>query len=355
MKTNILKTIAWVILSALTISPAFSAKRSDYNKPVNKQFNINQGALLSINSEFTDIKAINWDKNIISIEVNITVDAKNEEKAQDRFERVNIDIDGDADKVSIYTSLDNSYFGNKNNNIDIEILIYYPEHIQLDLDNEFGNSIFENISGAVDVDVSYGNFIADHLTSSELDLEAEFGKIEVNRFQAGSIDVAYSSFTAEIVGALKLDSEFSSNDMEQVEHLEMNSAYDKIYIGEVGTAVIEKEFTSLRIGKLNKHLQLETSYGSFKLSEISPDFEMINIRSEFTGINLRMAKNPSFAFKVSADMGDFNYPKDLARITMLEKEMFELSLEGYFGQSKGESPKLILNLENANATLKIND
>lgn len=355
MNTNILKTAILVFISAILISPAFSAKRSDYNKPINKEFKINQGALLSINCEFTDIKAINWDKDVISIEVNITVDAKNEDKAQDRFERVNVDIQGDASKVSIYTSLDNSYFGNQNNNIDIEVLIYYPEHIQLDLDNEFGNSIFEDISGSVNAEVAYGNFIADQLTSTELDLDAEFGKIEVNRFQGGSVEVAYGGFTAEVAGVLKLNSEFSSNDIDQVERLELKSAYDKVYLGQVNTALIEQEFSSLRIEKLKKQLLLETAYGSLKLNEIAPNFEMITIESEFTGITLRFAKDPSFAFKVSAEMGDFNYPKELARITMLEKEMFELDLEGYFGNAKGENPKLVLDIENATANIKVNE
>ena len=54
-------------------------------------------------------------------------------------------------------------------------------------------------------------------------------------------------------------------------------------------------------------------------------------------------------------MGDFNYPKNLAHITMLEKEMFELTLKGYFGEAKGMSPKLILNLSNASATIRIDE
>ncbi len=356
MKTKIFKTALLVFLSTLFILPVFSAKQSDFSKAFKKDFNINQGALLSINCEFTDIKAINWDKDIISVEVNITVDAKNDSQAQDKFEKVNIDVQGNTSKVTIITSLKNSYFGNSNNNnIDIEVLIYYPEHIQLELDNEFGSSIFENISGSVNAEVAYGNFIADQLTSTELDLDAEFGKIEVNRFQGGSVEVAYGGFTAEVAGILKLDSEFSSNDIDQVERLELESAYDKIYLGQVNTALIEQEFSSLRIDKLKKQLLLETAYGSFKLNEIAPNFEMIIIESEFTGITLRFAKDPSFAFKVAAEMGDFNYPKELAKITMLEKEMFKLSLEGYFGNAKGENPKLVLDIENASANIKVNE
>jgi len=356
MKTKQFKTLLVYTLIALFITPAFSAQRGDFSKPIKEEHQISKGALLELDCEFTNIKAHNWDKDVISIEINITVDAKNKEKAQDKFKRVKVEIQASSDRVYLSTRLAENYFGNgKNNNIEIEAIIYYPEHIRLSVDNEFGSSFFEDIAGKVDVDIAYGNFRANNLTSSELDLEVEFGKIEVNRFQAGDVDVAYGGFTAQIVGDLHLESEFSSNEMESVEHIRLSSAYDKVYIGQLGGAIMDNEFTGLRIDQLNKSLKLETSYGSLKVNNIAEDFKKININSEFTGVKLYFSDNPSFAFKVSAEMGDFNYPKDLAHITMVEKEMFELSMEGYFGEAKGADPKLLLDLSNATATIKVND
>ncbi len=356
MKTIAKKNIILLLMVCLAALPAFSARQNDFSKTIHKEFHINKGALLNINTEFSDIKAINWDKDMISVETIITVDARKMDMAEEKFHKVDIEILGNETEVSITTKLQKNFFkhNNNNNNIDIEIIIYYPSHIRLNLESSFGNSIFENIEGPVEIEMSYGNFDAKELLSNELNIDMEFGKFEVDRFQAGEAEVSYGGFSADIVGILNLDSEFSTNDIELVDQLEMSSAYDKIYIGQTGSSSIESEFSSVKIDKLEKYLQLTTSYGSFKLRDIAKGFDMIRINSEFTGIHLDFAENSSFAFTVEAEMSDFDFPKDLAVITYLEKEMFELSIKGYIGDAKGESPKLILDLQNANTSIDIN-
>jgi len=355
MKTLSNKIAFLILLMSFISYSAISAKGGEFSKTTNKEFKINTGALLNINTEFTDIKAINWDKDIISIEVIVSVDARNLNQAEDKFNNIKVKMEGNSDEVSLETELRSSFFGNKNNNIDIEVIIFYPQHISLKLVNEFGDCIFENIDGPIDINMAYGNFNAKDLLNHQLDIDVEFGKVEVNRFQAGDVEVAYGGFTAEIVGILNLDSEFSSCEIELVDQLELSSAYDKIYIRQLGSSNIESEFTSLRIEKLSKSLKLETAYGSFKLRDIAPDFEMIDIKSEFTSIKLIFKQNAAFAFEVEAEMSDFDFPKDLAHITYLEKEMFELSLKGYIGDTQGEAPKVILYLENANTVLEIGE
>ena len=356
MKTLNNKLAFLIILMSVISYSAISAKDGDFSKTINKEFKINNGALLNINTEFTDIKAINWDKDIISFEVIISVDAKNANKAEDKFNNIKVIMQGNSDEVSLKTQFQTNFFGNNNNNnIDIEIIIFYPQHISLKIDNEFGNCVFENIEGPVDIEMAYGNFDANDLLNHQLEIDVEFGKVEVNRFQAGKVEVAYGGFTAEIAGILNLESEFSTNDIELIDQLELSSAYDKIYIGQLASSNIESEFTSLRIDKLDKSLKLTTAYGSFKLREIAESFEMIDIKSEFTSIKLRFNPKAAFAFEVEAEMSDFDFPKDITNITSLEKEMFELSLKGYIGNTKGELPKVILKLENANTIIEIDE
>lgn len=353
MKTKILKsTQLLAFLSILMILPALSFAKGDFSKPIKKEIAVKKGVILDINSEFTDIKAFNWNKDIISIEVTITVDANNESKAQSKFDNVLVDISGSSSKVTLETGLQSSFFGrNNNNNIEIEAIIYYPSYIQLELNNEFGNSIFEDIDGITNIDISYGNFTAKNLNNSNLQLEAEFGQIEVDKFQSGKAKVSYGGFTCNTVGAIKLNSEFSTNEIENVDHLELSSGYDKNFIGQVNIAFVETEFSNLRIDQLKKHLELETAYGSFTLKEISANFDLVDINAEFTGVDLVFPENSSFAFKADIEMGNLNYPKDKAKITSLTKEMLELSIEGYFGSAKGQSPKLKLNVENASANI----
>lgn len=355
MKTQILKNKMVILLTAaLFILPGLVSAKGDFSKPTKKEFEINKNALLRLNCEFTDVKAYNWDKNIISIEVTVTVDASSQSKAEDKFDKVLIEMSGTKSEVTLTTGLKKGYFDkNNDNNIDIEVIIYYPADVSLNIDNEFSSCFFEDIDGSVDLDLSFGNFEARNLTSTELNLEVEFGQINVKRFQAGKVEVAYGGFTADVAGALKLDSEFSNNEVELVDHLELETAYDKNYFGTITAAFINSEFSSVRMDQLKKHLELTVAYGSFNLKSISSTFEKIHINSEFTGVDLYFDSPLNFAFKASADMGSIDYPKDLAKITFIEKEMMEMNLEGYFGNAKGQSPKLILEVENASANINI--
>ncbi len=356
MKTkDLFKTLSSLLLVFILTNTAYSAKEGDYTKPYKQEFNINKGALLKINSEFTDIKAYNWNKDIISIEVTVSVDARNEDKAQSKFNKVSVDMDGDAHQVSLSTGLKSSFSSNGNDHLDIEVLIYYPSHIQLDLENEFGSCLFEDVDGATNIEMSYGDFEAENLNHNELDIDVEFGKVILQKFQSGKVDVSYGGFTCQYVGLLNLDSEFSSVEIEEIDQIELETGYDKIYIGDCNVAFIESEFSGVRIDKISKNLEMEIAYGSFNLKSIASDFDKINISSEFTGLSLVFDKPLNFAFKANAEMGDFKYPKELAKITFLEKEMLELNIQGYFGNAKNEEPKLILSLENASASVKIKD
>lgn len=355
MKTRLIIISFMSLVLIVMTSYSAQASKGDYTKPYKKEFNINKGATLLINSEFTDIKAYNWEKDVISIEVTVSVDARNEDKANDKFRKVTVDMSGSSNLVSLTTGFNNNFSNNGNNHLDIEAIIYYPSHIQLDLENEFGSCVFENIDGTAQIEMSYGDFDAQNLNHGDLDIEMEFGTARVQKFQAGKVEVSYGGFEAQYVGMLNLNSEFSAIDIEEINQIEVETSYDKFYVGNCNVAFVDSEFSGLRIDEIEKSLDMEISYGSFNLKSIKPDFDMIHIDSEFTGITLYFEQPLNFAFKADADMGDFKYPQELASITYIDKEMMELSLKGYFGNAKGEAPKLIISLENANASVKIKE
>jgi len=352
MKTRLIINSILSLAFIIIVSSSAVAAKGEFTKPYKQEFNINKGATLKINSEFTDIKAYNWDKNVISIEVTVSVDAKSEEKAEDKFQKVVVDMSGNSNLVSLTTGFRSNFSNNNNNHLDIEVLIYYPSNIELDLENEFGSCIFENIDGIAQVKMSYGDFDAQNLNHSDLDIDMEFGTARLQKFQAGKVEVSYGGFESQYVGMLNLDSEFSSIEIEEINQIEVETSYDKFYIGKCDVAFVESEFSGVRIDEINKSLDLEIAYGSFNLKSIRSDFDMIHINSQFTGITLYFEEPLNFAFKADAEMGDLKYPKDLAKITYIEKEMMELNLRGYFGNAKDKDPKLIISLENASASIK---
>jgi hypothetical protein len=327
---------------------------TEYTKTTSKSFDVKPGVLLDIRTEFAEVKAHNWDKQKISIEATVTVDASSQSKANDRFERIKLEIDGSKDLVSIISSIESNFFSKNNNNISIDFLIYYPANSQLKLNMEFGSAFFENIEGPSDIDIEYGSFNANNLSNTNNQIEISFGKFQVSKLGGGDIEIDYGGCEIEDVNTLNLHTSFSGNvNLEKVGDLMLKSAYDKVSIGEAKNIRGSLEFSAFKLDYLEKNLEIKAAYGSFKVYSIAKDFELIDLNSEFCSLKLYVDKDSNFSFNTDVELGSFNYPKEKITITDFQKEVTELSVEGYFGSKEKAKGIMRLSVDNASANINI--
>ena len=78
MKT--LKISLLVVLLGVIVGTQAIAKE-EFTKKISKSYDVNKDATLAIKNKFGKIHCQNWDQNAISIEVTITLEASNQEKA----------------------------------------------------------------------------------------------------------------------------------------------------------------------------------------------------------------------------------------------------------------------------------
>ena len=349
---NKLKTLSLSIIMLLLMST--NGFGTEYTKTTTKSFDVKSGVLLDIKSEFGDIKAYNWDKKKISIEAIVTVEASTQSKADDRFERIRLKIDGTKDLVSIISSIESGFFGKNNNNISIDFIIYYPSDSRLKLNMEFGSAFFEDIEGATDVDIEYGNFNANNLINCNNQIEISFGRFQVSKITKANIEIDYGGCEIEEANTLDLHTSFSGNvNIEKVDNLTLKSAYDKLSIGEAKNIVGRIEFTGFRLDYLENSIKMKSAYGSFKVYSIAPDFELIDLNSEFCSLKLYVDKNSNFSFYTDVELGSFNYPKEKITITTYQKDITDLSVEGYFGSKEKIKGNMRLSVDNASVNINI--
>jgi len=351
-KTKHIKIIGVGLLAFLLfVSNGYSA---EYTKTTSKSFDVNKNVLLDISTEFGEIKAYNWDKQKISIEATITVEASSQSKADDRFERIKLQIDGGKDLVSIISSIESGFFGKVGNNISIDFIIYYPVDCRLKLKTSFGSAFFESINGSTDISVDYGGFTVESLLNSENRIKIGFGKFQAAKITKANVEVDYGSCQIEEIDILSLKTSFSGNvNIDKVNSLSIKSAYDKISIGKVKVISGSTQFTSFVIDELQKNLTMKTSYGSFKINSVVSDFELIDINSNFCGIKLGVDSNANFSFYADIEHGSFNYPKEKVTITNLQKDVTDLLMEGYFGVKEKVKGSIRLSIEHASANILI--
>lgn len=345
--------IAGLSLVALFIfsSTAFA---TEYTKTSSKSFDVKSGALLDLNTEFGDIKAYNWDKQKISIEATITVNASSQSKADDRFKRIKLEIDGDNNIVRVLSKIESGFFNKSGNDISIDFIIYYPSDIRLSMNLDFGSAIFEDIKGVTDIDVSYGSFNAGNLSAINNEIQVSFGKLQVVNIAEGNIEIEYGSCEIEESKNLDLRTSFSGNvNIEKVGKLILKSGYDKVSIGEADEISGSIEFTSFTLQILHTSLDMKAAYGGFKVYAIDPNFKLIDLRSEFCGIKLYVDPNSNFTFYTDVELGSFDYPKEKITITNFQKDVTDLMMEGYFGSKEKAKGNMRLAVEHASATINL--
>ena len=99
MKTII--KIFTVLFLAGTVNFAYG--HDEYTRVIKKEFSVNADAQLTIDNSFGKVHCNNWDKNIVQIEVTITVEAANENSAGKLFDKISIIINGSASQIDAKT------------------------------------------------------------------------------------------------------------------------------------------------------------------------------------------------------------------------------------------------------------
>ena len=79
MKT-ILKIIPVLVLIFI-LEPVYARAHDDYTKVINKEYTVNPDAQVILDNKFGQIHCNNWDKNLVTVEVRITVTASSQESA----------------------------------------------------------------------------------------------------------------------------------------------------------------------------------------------------------------------------------------------------------------------------------
>src|SRR6056297_1780314 len=149
MKAHKFKSVLILFFIQIIIVTAAYSATDEFSKDLHKEFNADQNTLLFIENKFGDVNINNWDENKVVIDVTITVDHRNEDKAKELLEYIQVDITQEENTIKAITTIDKKF------SIDYDIKI--PKNIHLDLENKYGNVFINEIYGHALVDVKYGN------------------------------------------------------------------------------------------------------------------------------------------------------------------------------------------------------
>ncbi len=333
---------------------------SKAKKEYNKEYEVSSLTKLEIQNKFGNVDVNNWDRNTISINVEILAEAGSRERSMRILDGINIDFSVQNNTIKAITNfnsdinrgvLDNMNQGNKQ--IEVNYTVNMPSDVPLNLYNKYGNI-----------------FINELLSTSNI--EIKYGKIKINRFMhpdnkpMSSLTMAYSNGTMEECRWLKLDIKYSKLEITKSRALIIMSKYSKIYIDEGSSIVSESKYDTYVIGKLanfvtssgysnfkfdevTKKIIVETAYSDLKANYIPAGFEEIRIENKYGNYRLGFDAEASYRIEGEAKYAKIIFPDNNRVNTVNENN--EMRVEGIIGNDAQPSSKVNISTKYGNIRL----
>ena len=184
MKKSVYKAGMLLFISLFLVSVAVSAQ--ELTKEFHKEYTAG-AKTLQISNRYGDVVIQSWDKDQIVIDVKITVEMSNKEKAQKFLDYIDVQFSEGTNAITAKTVIDDKFnftgWGDSRK-FSIDYTIKMPVGTDLTLANRYGNTDIDELHGLLDLEIKYGNLTAGKLTRgnvkplSKLNIAYGKGKID---------------------------------------------------------------------------------------------------------------------------------------------------------------------------------
>jgi hypothetical protein len=357
------------LLVLILLIGGFYSQAQDYrkSKTFEKTFALSDEAEFKIENKYGIVEILNWDKNEISIEVEVEVRAKKESKVIDVLNEIEVDFlefkgyyeaitrIGEESKFwNQVKTKTNSVFSD-GNKTRIDYKIYLPETVELDIKNKFGDLLLDDHLGDITIELSNGDLRGGSL-EGKTKLTLEFAYATIDHLENAQINLDHKSeFEVISANAISMNSRSSRFRIRKAERLDIVSHRDKARIEKAGLTKIESSYTYFEIEELWADLTAECRYGSLNIDEIHEQSGDLEISVENTNVNFNMPEDRFLAVEaVYNESSGLFFPSSLRnKVSVKENEEDKLvRTTGDIGKRNGKILHLDINIIDGNLNVK---
>ena len=355
-KFTLKRCLTAVILLVLAVV-IISAKNEEFTKRYKKEYEVSKETKLQIENKYGNVDIKNWDQNLISIEVVITVKTSNEERARKLFDQVNVEFAESGNIISAKTSFDSDFsrffHGSGDKLVDILYTVNMPKDVPLNISSKYGNVFINELTSTSIIDIRYGNLKANRI-------------IHNDEKPLTQIILAYSNANIQQCAWVKFDIKYSRVEMDASKALVFLSKYSKVFITKGSSLVAESNYDTYRLGKFT-NLVATAGYSNFKAEEISnkivmetkytdlsvdfvpAGFESIKIKTGYGNYNVIIDPDASYKLEGYAKYARISYPDD-SRVNRFS-ENNEFRVEGIVGSNQNTESVVTISSDYGNIRL----
>jgi hypothetical protein len=357
MKEANYKPGVFLFISLFLISLTISAE--EVTKEFHKEYTAGTKSL-DISNKYGDVVIESWNKDQIIIDVKITVEMSNRDKAQNYLDKIDVQFSEGNTVISAKTILEDNFnfsgWGDSKR-FRIDYNIKMPVGTDLTLSNKYGNTDIDELHGLMNLEIKYGNLTAGKLTRGNIKplnkLVISYGKgtidetgwLDLTERYVGSMDIGKSQ-------AILLDSKYSKISLGETSSVVGESKYDNIRIENIKNLVLENGYTEVNIGELTKKLTYNGSYGSFTINSIPAGFEAIDVETHYMGVKLGIEESANYKLEAKVSYGGLKYNEENFKNQKRIVENNSSEISGTVGNEDNPSAKV--NVLSSYGTVRLN-
>lgn len=256
-----------------------SSGAEEFEREYSDRFDVRPDVELSINTSFADVVLTPSEDNMVTIDIEVRLQARNKEAAEKKFDKLSIKMDGSPRRVDVAAELQGNWNSPKDE-LEIIVNITAPVNSILTSETEFGSFTSGLFGNKSSVRAEFGKLDCEGFTHSEVDIVSTYSSGRIRRFHGGKINV---------------------------------------------------EFGSLTIEQLNGSTDISNSYGSIEIRGITSQTESIAVDNEFGSVSLELESDASFRIEGESSFGKIELPMN-ARVERLEKDITATEVEAVLGE-----------------------
>jgi hypothetical protein len=349
MKT-ILKIIP-VLALIFIIQPGYARAHDDYTKVIKKEYTVNPDAQVILDNKFGQIHCNNWDKNLVSIEVRITVNASSQESANRLLDQVDINCTGTSSQVEVRTVFSKEGFSG-NSKINIDYMVNIPATVNLNITNKFGDVFLNELSGKANLTIAYGNMEVNKLLNTDNLIDIKFGKCTLQYITGAVVSMKYSEMRVEYAGSLFIDSKFSDLKGDKIVSLDITFEGGKLVVENSSSITGKSRFSDLSISHLDKKIDLNIQYGNCEVNQIAADFTLISINNKYGDVKVDIPSETSYVLDAELKFCDLDFPEDRAEFTQKITTNTSKSFKATIGKKQNPESNVNVRSEFGNVSLE---
>jgi len=299
-----------LILSALMLGTLASAQDQTERRSVSRSFPASPETTLEIRNKYGKIQLVTWEKDSVVIEVEIFMTESSSKKLRKLKDDIHINFTGTNSYIIASTVIEsesgriaselrtitNTITGT-NKRIEINYMVYLPPHLDVVLNNKFGDIYMDDLDGQVDIELSNGVLKANRLRGNAV-VSLSFANGMIRSLGSANLDLSYSDLVLNEVSQLDLVSKSSELNVDSVNVLKIDSRRDRLYFKYVEFFYGKSNFTQVWIDDFLRESDVYMKYGELTIEHVIPGFSKLNVESEYTDLTLDFDRATSMEFNI---------------------------------------------------------